>query len=184
MADQKAVNLLISGRARIEQGWTQGHFLKHHYKRAHWWSTDRKKVESTSYCSVGALNGSGFASGVLQAEQFLAQAITGSTISSAFPESIVIGWNDTKGRTKEEVLAMFDKAITLAQAWEPEKKFDPIKYWPMPEPVKQFEPKPDPIQLDVERDVREFVNNLPDAKYPWYDRETNSQIRPAIKAEI
>lgn len=96
--------LLVAARSLIANvGWCQNDYKKHDI----WFDV-------TGYCSIGALvygNDSKSSSNLYElAEARLMQAI-GLTETTTRD---LIGWNDAPERTKEEVIAAFDKAIELA----------------------------------------------------------------------
>lgn len=94
---------LREARALIERGWTQGNY-----------------VEEGCYCALGAI---GMAVvGNPTAPSFMCgyPAISGVVRALGLPlglrtSSGVADWNDAPDRTQAEVLAVFDKAIALAE---------------------------------------------------------------------
>lgn len=87
---------LIKTRAKIAAGWCQGA------------SARNAKGEAVSFCILGAFMASGVAcSG--PTSYALAKVATPGNLG------VLARYNDTPGRTKEEVLAVFDKAIACAQ---------------------------------------------------------------------
>jgi len=99
-------NILINARNRLEKGWCQGHFELV--------SEDGNSVE---YCIYGAVNS---ASSIMdtndQAIDIANKAV--KTIQFILNEEEIDKWNDTPGRTKEEVLEMMDKAIVRSMSHE------------------------------------------------------------------
>lgn len=93
----KIADILRAGKARIEdRGWGRG---------------DGCSPPRGCYCVLTAIGGDegDFHYGAIRLfERANGIGPTESGIS-------VIGWNDAPGRTQEEVLAAFDKAITLAE---------------------------------------------------------------------
>jgi hypothetical protein len=94
---------LIDARALIEKGWTQGRYFD-----------DAKNA----FCASGAI---GEASGAWNDDGGNNRTHIGTEPWQIFsdvvkgPENLSIPiWNDTPGRTKEEVLAAFDTAIKKA----------------------------------------------------------------------
>lgn len=86
--------VLTNARALVAQGWTQGDWR-----------------DGSCYCAAGAL-----------------RSVTRGMLGDAWVEAVaalkaaigrhrfcgdreIIGWNDTPGRTQEEVIAAFDRAI-------------------------------------------------------------------------
>jgi hypothetical protein len=87
-------DVLISARAEIAHGWTQGQF----------------RDSNGNVCLVGAL--------MLGSKHNLAMELScyrplRLATGVELPKSMM-QWNDAKGRTQVEVLAAFDKAIELA----------------------------------------------------------------------
>lgn len=87
---------LRNARALIEKGWTQGLLARN--KDGEGAFSDA--TEAVSFCAVGACVRSGVSCGHLK-------KLLGVDTTS---------WNDTPGRTKEEVLDLFDRAIALAES--------------------------------------------------------------------
>ena len=86
---------LMRGRSRIERGWCQG-----------------KMASPTGVCAIGALSGAVvYGHEAERAVKILNLAI-GEGSSQSWHD--VIRWNDAPGRTKEEVLDLYDRAIALA----------------------------------------------------------------------
>lgn len=90
-------------------GWTQGTYRRYSYADGH------EKV--VSYCAIGALDEALNKTGgykedrFVAAREFLSQAVKGQTTRVG-----VVSWNDETGRTKEQVLAAFEKAVAAAEA--------------------------------------------------------------------
>ena len=106
----KTSEVLRAARAKIVQGWTQGAFARDAEGRSTPWQGD----EAVCWCAMGAIGCVGpdhddIAESVLIALQ-RAIGPTGYTAISHF--------NDADGRTKDDVLAAFDRAIALAMAKE------------------------------------------------------------------
>ncbi len=98
----KTQRLLIRARNRIENGWCQNHL------------TLKGKTE---FCMIGALGvtNMGARSAVQNsAMAWLSQAIVPNPIYPVAVRETIIHYNNFSLRTKEEVLATFDKAISLA----------------------------------------------------------------------
>jgi len=113
-------NILINARNRLEKGWCQGHFELV--------SEDGNSVE---YCIYGAVNSASSimdtsdlsdiaakyqGASNLQAIDIANKAV--KTIQFILKEEEIDKWNDTPGRTKEEVLEMMDKAIVRSMSNE------------------------------------------------------------------
>ncbi len=89
----------------IDRGWTQGTFARD----AKGARTLYDAPDAVCYCSLGAIMvvGRGFA------PEASTLALT-KAIGSGHPANVA-EWNDAKDRTKEEVLAAYDRAIVLAE---------------------------------------------------------------------
>jgi hypothetical protein len=101
--------ILREARAKIEKGWCQGYYARD--KDGNQTSYDNPNAEA--FCSSGAVWS--FCSDTVSAHQC---SYAGSFLSEALddPRITFVHWQDQPGRTKEEVLALFDKAIALAEA--------------------------------------------------------------------
>lgn len=150
MADLGAVKSLENGRARVEQGWIQGFMQQPIFKvEGHWWN--RKHTVTMGYCVLGSIQ---HERATFRAQDYFTRAIGGNNIAA---------WNDAKGRTKEEVLEAFDKAIAIANvAPDPAGSinrsfsFTSVK-------IDFVEPEP-PKPVDVVKEVKEYVNSLPESE--------------------
>jgi hypothetical protein len=110
ITDRRAVaDKLREARALIERGWTQGHDAIDRAGE----DIDPRMDEAACWCINGALYRAGDRDD--GAERLLEQAI-GHSGEEDFELSPVIDWNDAPERTQAEVLAAFDKAITLADS--------------------------------------------------------------------
>lgn len=97
------IDLLSKARAVVQAGWVQGSYY-----------------EAGNYCAVGALGraahmtGIGFSSDPLYirgtARRVLSKVVDPKSYNKR-PHSVITNWNDTRGRTKEQILAGFDRAI-------------------------------------------------------------------------
>ena len=98
--------VLRAARAKIEQGWCQGESAR----GSRGTYIDPAASEAQEWCPLGALdyvcyrNAYSYYDGARTA---LAKAMRSASVSD---------WNDMLGRTKEEVLAAFDRAIAAAEA--------------------------------------------------------------------
>ena len=92
---------LVAARAKVEQGWTQRAFARDRLGLAVKFGSDK----AVCWCLEGALLAVG--SEAMSEAGGLLQAVI-SSLTSLFC------WNDTPGRTKEEVLGLFDKVIGAA----------------------------------------------------------------------
>ncbi len=97
--------LLVAGKLRIERGWCQksyGQYKMH---------TDR-----TSYCASGAIRNARD-SGISEMNQDEMDALRVLAVClKSRSEADIISFNDERGRTKEEVLALYDRAIAVSTA--------------------------------------------------------------------
>lgn len=97
------VQVLTEARSMIEKGWTQGWFAK----TADGERVLEKNPKAVCWCMAGAYWATAPDwSARNDAEGFLRQATGDESITN---------WNDTPGRTQQEVLAAYDKAIELAK---------------------------------------------------------------------
>lgn len=163
--DPQVAETLRKAKDLIEQGWIQNRFEEPKYKKTFFGLLTR--LDGKSYCMLGAINAVAFGSLRSRTEYFLREAVTYD----------IIGWNDTTGRTKEQVLAAFDKAIAFAEGIEklpPQKRFSitkkdhllyglhyMYKYIDYPEVEKKFY---------VLNEVESHVNAMP-APEPSYAEE-------------
>jgi hypothetical protein len=93
------VEFLTEARGLIKEGWCQGSFRK---------ITDN----GVEYCALGAMGYVGTEHHVdliPSARRVFAQLLPEQYFEDTWP--MVARWNDEPGRTQEEVLGMFDKAI-------------------------------------------------------------------------
>lgn len=98
MADLKAI--LISARQIVERGWTKGKF--------------RSVVDGVEcFCSLGAICKSSPDSDSYNAALDRFALANGISCRQSVPR-----WNDAKRRTREQVLAAFDRAIANADVFE------------------------------------------------------------------
>lgn len=98
------VGVLRAVRSFIERGWIQGNYAK----TADGTACNIWSEEACSWCLLGAIN----------AAYFLTDLKTHSWVTFKISTLTTIGiatWNDTPGRSQQEVLDLLDKAITLAE---------------------------------------------------------------------
>ncbi len=98
--EQKAtLRLLRAGRARIVQGWCQGDFVK-------------VRNGQKAYCALGALR----PSPLLIYEKAISPL--SAIVREIDPSSrgLVSVYNDTPGRRKTHILALYDRAILAVKA--------------------------------------------------------------------
>jgi hypothetical protein len=104
---REVADKLREAKALIERrgGWTKG--------------VERERVDRDDgstfirVCSVGAIRAT---SAPVEAYQLLAAAIGNPVAKCVMPFGIISHWNDNPKRRKRQVLAAFDKAITLADS--------------------------------------------------------------------
>lgn len=99
---------LRKARALIERGWTQGEYARGKSGR----QADPIGRHARCFCAVGALGAANrhWPHGGMIGLKELNSAV-------GFPsegESQILDWNDAEWRTQAEVLAAFDRAISLA----------------------------------------------------------------------
>lgn len=87
-------NLLQEARALIERGWCQGEL----------------QIKER-YCVIGAIETAGETAGEKYFGETVMTAQKVLWVHSGGGGSLA-AWNDTAGRTREEVLALFDRALT------------------------------------------------------------------------
>src|ERR1051325_10189007 len=85
--------ILLDGRAQIERGWVQ------HYTHTR-----------SGVCLIGSLHDAPDSSSSLAAQMFLLAAVK----ETGFAKESLPLFNDAPGRTKEEILAVYDRAIELS----------------------------------------------------------------------
>lgn len=100
------VNVLSDARKLVNLGWTTGAFVRH----------DGGQV---FYCSLGAVRKITSSSKFLSsAERMLDRAVSQWAVEHGKHDDLdkgIVSFNDTNGRTKEEVLEVFDIAKRLAR---------------------------------------------------------------------
>lgn len=76
-----------------------------------WWQGGRTRAVKGTHCAISALTSTGVNESLAEEEAMglLTEAIGVSTLVD------VVDWNDAPGRTVEEVLAAFDRAIEIAE---------------------------------------------------------------------
>ena len=125
------LQLLTRGRELIEAGWTQGVFARD--AKGEPLDSYDPEASPTCYCTIGAVHRAAFEfqledihAGALGEGRYRAlKAIQRAVVTNhrdLYPgrmilEKVWVGaWNDAEDRTKEEVLAVYDKAIEIATA--------------------------------------------------------------------
>jgi hypothetical protein len=84
---------LIRGRARIEQGWCKGALYK-----------------DGAVCAIGAIMDNPSAESTAPNDKIFGTAY--DRLSKAVGSEWIASWNNQRARTKEDVLAAFDRAIS------------------------------------------------------------------------
>ena len=103
--NDNALQLLRAGRRRIEQGWCQESWAKD----ADGNDTDPWRLNAVSWCASGAICAERVpapCSGYWEARAMLKNVLDSQWNTNLLPD-----WNDTKGRTRKEVLEVYDRAI-------------------------------------------------------------------------
>lgn len=96
---------LIKARAKVEEGWCQGAAARDKGGLA----VAATSSDATRFCILGAINAARLDNGVsVIGELYCA-------LKCEAGESSLAGFNDAPGRTQEEVLALFDKAIARVE---------------------------------------------------------------------
>lgn len=83
---------LMDGRIRVELGWCQGRFVD----------------ERGFVCALGALGRRAESTRMFATELYLKKALP-------VANCVVVEYNDEPGRTKADILALYDRAIELAK---------------------------------------------------------------------
>lgn len=102
MAESKVIEQLRAVRAKLEQGWCQGSGAVNRHGQ----SVDPDDSSACEWCIMGAL------STVTDGDIFGAAR---DYIDAAIGPWFIIEWNDERGRTQAEAVALIDKAIALAE---------------------------------------------------------------------
>lgn len=96
--------LLQAARGLIVQGWTQGAYARDYNERI----TPYGGPSACKFCMSGAVAHL-LGGGAVHSAEFI-NALRALRCAIDWP---VAAWNDTPGRTQDEVLAAFDRAIEL-----------------------------------------------------------------------
>jgi len=105
MNKNQTTELLIEGRARIARGWTQRVWARD----AGGCASDGTAAEAVCWCALGALAGAEV--------DHISRAM--AELGAALPEGAHHGvdeWNDAPGRTHEDVIALYDRAIERSRS--------------------------------------------------------------------
>lgn len=118
--EEKALAILTAAREKLtpEGAWIQGNYAGVRDGNGAV-TVARRSMPANCWCASGAIRASnsgrtrGINAGGILAFRYLANAV--SKRPSEEEMGAVVRWNDGKQRTKEEVLAGFDKAILIAK---------------------------------------------------------------------
>lgn len=107
--------LLTRARTLVRKGWTQGSTSRNKYGH----DVRVRNPNAVRFCAVGALSralGKGGDAELLRdAWHALGTAIRGDSYGGRWGESVVIGFNDSPGRTQREVVDTFTTALKSLQ---------------------------------------------------------------------
>ncbi len=95
------LDVLVDARGLVQAGWTQGAYARNAAGKC----TIPSDSDAVSFCALGAL------AKLVSRESWLFTPAR-KALESALGTTAVSEWNDEPGRTREEVLAVFDGAIT------------------------------------------------------------------------
>ncbi len=98
--------VLIRGKERLERGWCQGASARD----ASGNKSDPESPNAASFCVFGAMHER---EGPYASDR--ARELIRRVLGAKLGDGAIAIYNDTPGRTKEEVLALVDKAINLAK---------------------------------------------------------------------
>lgn len=107
------LEVLKAARERVARGWTQ----HAHARLSTGQPTRSNDSAAASWCAVGAL-GDGHDDSIETCATCAAE--TRLVIAAGAERFGLVGWNDASGRTQEEVLQAFDKAIQREEQRAPE----------------------------------------------------------------
>lgn len=96
------IEILKGARALIEKGWCQGRYATD----TNGAPASERSDNAVCFCISGALFRLGAGAG----------APASYAVRAAIDYAYLVAWNDKRGRTKEQVLAAFDKAIAAESA--------------------------------------------------------------------
>ena len=103
--EKTAVQVLREARRLIaDMGWCRGHFALN----AAGLDVNECDPDARAFCSSGAI----WRAADADNRKFVAAK---SLLLAAIHPSTLVGFNDDPGRTREEVIAAFDRAIALAE---------------------------------------------------------------------
>lgn len=98
--------ILIQGRTKIERGWCQGYSALD----ANGGLTRAEGPDAVAFCAIGATQNHQH-----PGEEWAARHLLRLALGPRCDDGGIAGYNDAPGRTKAEVLALFDTAIKLAE---------------------------------------------------------------------
>lgn len=98
--------ILIQGRTKIERGWCQGFTAIDVNGRF----TGAEGQDAVAFCAIGATQNHQH-----PGEEWAARHLLRLALGPCCDDLGIAGYNDAPGRTKAEVLALFDAAIKLAE---------------------------------------------------------------------
>ena len=96
--------LLIAARGYIAKGWTQQEYAR----KADFESVSTKSPEATCWCIEGAIMAADTNENLPRQLECLDMLRTEANADN------IVSWNDAKGRTQTQVLALFDFVISKA----------------------------------------------------------------------
>ncbi len=101
--------ILIQGRAKVERGWCQGFTALD----ANGEFTVAEGPHAVAFCAIGATQNYQH-----PGEEWAARHLIRQALGSNHGDLGIAEYNDAPGRTKAEILTLFDEAIKLAEKGE------------------------------------------------------------------
>ena len=111
----KTSKLLEMALKKIEKGWCQGSFAQDKNGKPVY----RDSQKAVKWCAIGAIYAVNTSSNIVDAWDFLEQSLPKKHIH-------IPVWNDKNGRTKEQVINLYKRAI--ARAKKAEQKISKSKH--------------------------------------------------------
>lgn len=109
---REQVALLHAARARVQTGWTQRAYARDEWRRG----VDPLDPEAIAWCLFGAVVAAAEGDGARMAPVLrILRRLVKAPDAEAADVTVIVTWNDQPGRTREEVLALLDDAIALAE---------------------------------------------------------------------
>jgi len=109
MTPRTPADILREAKRLIEEkGWTQGTYARDSRGEACDWNG----ATALCFCAEGAM----FAAAEALRADAGAECAAGFLIEQVTPAPSIVAYNDQPGRSREDVIAIFDKAIALAEA--------------------------------------------------------------------